>query len=254
MKPAISLLVGWEEITQRTIKTRKNNYSTISNEDKELHYLAFWYQSGRWRPCLYRHLIGAVNTILLLAIDREKLTEVEVNKWIHGREIYGDRGLPASAIVLDADTSVVMHMLDCALAYWVEAALSHDRNEPELVWQSLLQAQMYIGMAAGPISHRETSARGRDVQHARRHKLATMVLAVLKDFSDRQFDHSKETIDAITSAKPIKDFQEGSEAFNEIEKTLGELRRDNPKIMIEFARVTERPVMRGRPPKSKSLR
>ena len=65
---------------------------------------------------------------------------------------------------------------------------------------------------------------------------------------------AKETIDAITSAKPIKDFQEGSEAFNEIEKTLGELRRDNPKIMIEFARVTERPVMRGRPPKSKSLR
>ena len=248
----MSLLVDWEDTIRRVVETRKNNYTTISNDERELLYLPFWYQSGNWTPCLYRCLIGSINAILLLAVDREKETNNSVNKWIGVRSDYGEFGFPASVVVHGANTDIIWHMLDCALAYWVEAALSHDRNEPELAWQPLLQAQMYIGMAAGPMSHRESSDQGRNVQHAGSRKLAAMVLTELKSFSDKQFEHSKQTFEAIASTRPIQNLQGGSEAFDDIVKTIRGLRRDDPQIMLEFDRVTALPVKPGRPPKHKS--
>lgn len=248
--PAMSLLVGWEQPIQHTIKTRKNNNSSISNEERERHYLSFWYQSGRWKPCVSRCLIGALNTILLLAIDRLKLPEEAVIDWIERRTTYGELGLPASLVVQDSNTSISEHMIDCALAFWIEAALAHDRDETEFAWQPLMQAHMYIGMASGPISHIEFAERGRDAQHSGSLKLRNLVLAELKKFADKQFEHSKDTLEAITTTKPILAFQEGKDKVDDILKVVRNIRRRDVEVMVEFSRVTLREVRRGRPPKT----
>ena len=251
MKPALSLLLGWEEMIQRTIKTRKNNYSTISNEDGELHYLTSWYQSGRWKPCLFRCLIGSINVILILAVDRAKVTDDSLNEWIEVRSNYGEFGLPASEIVHNANTDTTWHMLDCALAYWIEAALSYDRNEPELAWQPLLQAQMYIGMAAGPISQREAGNRGRDKRHEPSSELTNLLLKILSTFSNKQFYEPIDAVKAILSTKQIQDFQDGEHGFDDIGKVIENIRGRELKVRAELERVSVKPLRPGRPRKQR---
>lgn len=114
-------------------------------------FVVTWY-SEEAPPCVFRYLEGILNAIVVVAFTRGEISgRGEVAPWFE----------KAKAVVLAADvkaTSIVPAMfrpepaaiLDCALCYWVQAAIAYDGLAPDTCAGSMMQCNFYLGMAAGP--------------------------------------------------------------------------------------------------------
>lgn len=115
------------------------------------HFLVTWY-SEEVRPCAFRYLEGILNVIVFIAFARKHVTNLnDLDLWfssIRGKVV--NCGVKVSRTIPAMFKEEAGAILDCALCYWVQAAIAYDSNEPDVCVGSMMQCNFYIGMADWP--------------------------------------------------------------------------------------------------------
>ena len=189
-------------------------------------FVVTWY-SEEVPPCVFRYLEGMLNAIVIVAFTRgEVSSKSEVAPWFEKMK----------ATVLEADirvTSIAPEMfrnqpgaiLDCALCYWVQAAIAYNALEPDTCAGSMMQCNFYLGMAAGPKLASEMNSSAGSQRTAHLEDLAKELRRLLAELAvrldGRKLPNVRKVLDEVRA--PIVEFHEKqvAELRKTREKTVG---------------------------------
>lgn len=113
-------------------------------------FVVTWY-SEEAPPCPFRYLEGMLNAIVIVACTRCGMSGSDIRLWFEKmKSAVLESGVRATSIAPVMFKQRPDAILDCALCYWVQAAIAYDAMESNVCSGSMMQSNFYLGMAAGP--------------------------------------------------------------------------------------------------------
>ena len=133
-----------------------------------------------------------------------------------------------------------------ANAFWIEAAVARDGQEPDRAWAALMQSNYYLGMASGPNSSYEIGARGGSARRMKYAPLRALVLRWLDRLPEASFTSAKAVREAVLPK--VKNFcrRFPNHRSTNPEGLLEEWSKKDPEVRAAVGRLVRGGIQRGR--------
>ncbi|MDE1963682.1 MAG: hypothetical protein KGI42_07275 [Xanthomonadaceae bacterium] len=215
-------------------------------------YLTNWYGVSYAAICFTKNMEGTLNFIILIAMGKFGLRDIDdIKAWINGHLEEREDGMPPSMNVAPIPGfekmpgGEAMQALGTALAFWIDAAILRQRGTTHIGWPSLMQAQLHLGRAMGPVPARELVSKAAAAKE--KVELKTAVLDTLIEMPDKSTPTLYITFMKVMTSNRVKKIQYKEKMDSE--KLYGYLEYSRKRIIelrSEFIRVTNK-TSRGAP-------